>query len=291
MNNIEKDIESMINNQDVSDYFNLGWDTSSNVYQLDQQIKNKYQKYNYPTGILTEIDINTRLKNEYILKDKKFDRDAEELEKYRVFRKGFLRNKGVFYCEGINFISEFELLGYSIFRNITNGAFNGRYCLPICLPNGDVFTWMTYDPSAEYKYMLPKAIGRPELNYFHQGNILGNLESLRNKNTNKIYFSEGMFDAYRIEEQFNSSSVALLGSKLGTNKIKMLKLIKMYTRKELIYVPDIDSAGLSNQLIKNPIWDDVFNYSKEFGTKCKDIDLYFREKIIKERGGDINNGK
>ncbi len=291
MNNIEKDIEPMINNQDVSDYFNLGWDTSSNVYQLDQQIKNKYQKYNYPTDILTEIDINTRLKNEYILKDKKFDRDAEELEKYRVFRKGFLRNKGVFYCEGINFISEFELLGYSIFRNITNGAFNGRYCLPICLPNGDVFTWMTYDPSAEYKYMMPKAIGRPELNYFHQGNILGNLESLRNKNTNKIYFSEGMFDAYRIEEQFNSSSVALLGSKLGTNKLKMLKLIKMYTRKELIYVPDIDSAGLSNQLIKNPIWDDVFNYSKEFNTKCKDIDLYFREKIIKEHEGDTNNGK
>ena len=291
MNNIEKDIESMINNQDVSDYFNLGWDTSSNVYQLDNKIKNKYQKYNYPMDILTEIDINTRLKNEYILKDKKFDRDEKKKKKYRVFRKGFLRNKGVFYCEGINFISEFELLGYSIFRNITNGAFNGRYCLPICLPNGDVFTWMTYDPSAEYKYMMPKAIGRPELNYFHQGNILGNLESLRNKNTNKIYFSEGMFDAYRIEEQFNSSSVALLGSKLGINKIKMLKLIKMYTRKELIYVPDIDSAGLSNQLIKNPIWDDVFNYSKEFNTKCKDIDLYFREKIIKGRGGDINNGK
>lgn len=260
-------------NDILKDYINL--DT---VNIEDEIIDIKFDNYKFPQNILREININTKLRD-YIKKTPKYEQDANELETFRVFRKGFLRNKGIFYCEGIQFMNEFDLLQTGTFKYITNGAFNGRYCLPICLPNGYVFTWMTYDPNGRYKYMLPKALERPDINYFHQGQLLGNLESINEyPDSTRIYFCEGMFDAYRVNEQFNSPGIALLGSALGKEKLDMLRIIKKHTNKVFVYIPDIDTAGLKGSLIENDIWDEIMNFSKEFNTDAKDLDQYFRFK-------------
>lgn len=260
-------------NDVLSEYLDLN---KLETFNISEEFKYKYKNFNFPVEILVELEINTRLRDEYILKNPKFDRDSDELEKFRRFESGFLRKKGIFYCEGVNFANEFKPLQYSTFVHITNGAFTGRYCLPLCLPNGDVFTWMTYDPNSGNKYMIPKAIGRDDLNYYHQGNILGNLESIKEYNSNRIFFCEGLFDAYRINEQFHEPAVAMLGSSLGSYKKKLLDTLKERTRKQFVYVPDFDEAGLVNELIEYKLWDDIFNYSKEYNTKAKDIDQYFR---------------
>lgn len=260
-------------NSVLSDYIDIN---KLDTFNLSEEYKQRYKNFNFPVEILEELEINTRLRDEYVLKNTKFKRDSDELEKFRRFKPGFLRNKGIFYCEGVNFANEFKLLQYSTFVSITNGAFNGRYCLPLCLPNGDVFTWMTYDPNSGNKYMIPKAIDRNDINYYHQGNILGNLESINEYESNRIFFCEGLFDAYRINEQFNEPAVAMLGSNLGSYKKKLLETIKRRTKKQLVYVPDFDKAGLANNLIEYSLWDSIFNYNKIYGTNAKDIDQYFR---------------
>lgn len=43
MEDINKNINDIIDDRSLSEYFNLGWDSNSNLYQLDEKIRNKYK--------------------------------------------------------------------------------------------------------------------------------------------------------------------------------------------------------------------------------------------------------
>lgn len=241
---------------------------------IDTVIYNDMEIYNEVDKVIAEDELNTRAVN--------------ELAAFRVFKPDFLLKKHIVCADGLGLLQRQKIFKYSSLAMTDNNFLTNKYLLPIRLPNGLVFTYMSYDPNADInRYTMPSVKNNLRYSYAHQGSMLGNLESL-NIGGNEIYCAEGFFDAYRLEESMGVPGIALLGSNLTKTKYRILREIKKKTGKRLIYVPDIDAnkAGTGNKLIGSDIWDNIFNFNLEFNTDkvYKDIDQYFREQA--EKSGD-----
>lgn len=248
--------------------------------------------------VVRNIELNTTLKKE-LIETGENEETAWELEDYRMFPRNFLQRKGVFFCENIAWLTgRYSYMVQSDIFQITNGTYTGRYMLPICLPNGDVFTHMGYCPPTvdreigERKYEMGSVEG-----WINQGNLVGNLESLSTYPDKKIiYIAEGMMDAYRLECVYESPALAILGSRLTPAKRAILQYLKDdgYT---LIYIPDEDKSGLNNFLLKEPLIDNIYrikipSYLKGSVETCKDFDILVKEiyiKYIQEHAAEISS--
>lgn len=200
--------------------------------------------------------------------------DAAELEDYRMFPRGFMQKRGVFYCPNVSdLIPHYEILKHSDIYQITNDTYEERYMLPICLPNGHVFTHMGYCPPVVDNNAFKYILGNVE--WIDQGNLLGHLESLRMYPGKTIYVCEGMMDAYRLSDIFNAPAIALLGANLSKTKRALLSMLKAdgYT---LIYVPDEDQAGLNKKILEDPFFSNIIRIDKN----TKDFDILAKTRYI-----------
>lgn len=235
--------------------------------------------------IVKNIEINTIVKNDMISSGFNIG-DSTELEDYRMFPRGFMQQRGVFYCPNIaDLIPYYEILRYTDIYQITNDTYEERYMLPICLPNGHVFTHMGYCPpvvdASAFKYIMGN------VPWVDQGNLIGHLESLSlYPNSKVIYVCEGMMDAYRLSDLFQSPALAILGANLTATKRGILSML-VAQGYSLIYVPDMDGAGLNNHLINDPLFSNLIQIDKD----TKDIDLMVKTyyfKYIEEHYHELN---
>lgn len=236
--------------------------------------------------VLKDIEVLTDF-IKYIKTTDRQHEDSKELADYRLIDHNLLQRRGIIYSEDeIDLMKLYPKLGKTSIRFTTNDTYRGRYLLPICLPDGRVFSFMSYthDISQGFKYLVPKFNGKV-LNWVKQGNILGNMESLSDPllvfQPHTLFVTEGFFDAYRVNAELKAKSVALLGSHMTKSKKKILYSLKN-TGLKLIYVPDMDKVGLEGSLIHLPIWDGVLSYVKYGNPKLKletnewlDIDDFF----------------
>lgn len=248
-------------------------------YIISKEFLDKYK--NYPHRVVKDIEIFSKLAKK-METDTRAISDADELERYRQLPKGSLRNRGIFYSEGLELVDIYPELKQSTFTETINNVYLGRYMLPMKLPNGDVFSYMGYAPKSETdKYEVPKISQNRERNIFKQGNMLGNLDSLeRYKDSNEIFIVEGYFDAVHLEVTINKPVIALLGSKVYDTKYALLKSIKEKYNKSFIYVPDFDISGTNKYLLSSNLWDEIYNYNSENTIKeyYNDIDDFIKLK-------------
>ena len=263
-----------------------------NVFEEKKIDKEMYEKYPFINNkdILYDIQQYTKA-NKEVLESDLAKADAADLEWKRGFKAGTLQSRGVFYSDGALALSYFpSLKGTSSILNI---SFIERYQLPIKLPNGDVFTYMGYQPDVvENKYAFPRPVG--DVDWARQSRVLGNLDSLGLYDGNEIYVVEGMMDAYRINEVFKKKSVATLAYKGMSNKINMLMGLKKRGHR-LIAVPDTDITGAKSWMAQNKggLFDKVYDintedpYYEDGKLKIfKDIDEKY--KYIYSKQGDLN---
>lgn len=256
---------------DISKYFEF---TSPNI---KINLSEEYQEYllhdkEYLTPIIHEMELLTYLKEEVIAGNRLENDDIYALENIRVFSKGSLSSRGMFYCESIpTLYAHYDFLSDSMIYATNNDAYTDRYMYPICLPNGTVFTYMGYSYEATRNDTLHK-YEIPQVKYINQRTLLGNMESLSLYEGSVVYVTEGYFDALRINDEWNKKSVCIFGSTLTTRQRNLLYLIKQQGHI-LVYVRDMDEAG--EKICLDPIWDDTFIIPS---TKYKDIDEYVREQ-------------
>ena len=247
--------------------------------QLEKELNNVKSQY--------EKDIILFSKLKEIQKDDATRiQDCKDLAEYRKFPSQFFIDKGIFYYENISFVRENKFLLKSSLTQVMNSPFDGRYLLPICLPNGKVFTYMGYTHvKGEEKYKVPM------LPWISQGSLMGNLESLSKYPDSPIVkICEGMMDAYRIECEEKIPAVANLGSKLTKAKKQGLHYINKILGKTLIYVPDTGASGTKEELLSceyfskidsYPFGGDIDEYYalRRMGiTSKKELELYLKEK-------------
>lgn len=226
------------------------------------------------TFIIKNIEINTIIRDDMV--ETGFNtQDAIELEDYRMFPRGFMQKHGVFYCSNLaEMIPHYELFKHTDIFQITNDTYEDRYMLPICLPNGHVFTHMGYCPpivdSSAFKYIMGN------VPWIDQGNLIGHLESLKMYPDKKtIYVCEGMMDAYRLSDLFQAPSLAILGARLTMTKRAILSML-VEQGYILIYVPDMDSTGMNQRLISDKLFSNLIQIDKS----TKDIDQMVKTRYI-----------
>ena len=247
------------NNFKVNDILNI--DELEKPHILSSEVRNKFPSITHSQA-LKDIELFTKV-IEYILNDELAEKDAHDFEDFRAFRRDFLRERGIFYSEGISTMNRFPVLRNSSMPT-TVDVWDNRYMIPIKLPDGSVFTWMgwTNDPNRP-KYQIPY------LPWIKQGDMLGNLESLYMYEGRDIYVCEGYMDAARINESLEKKSVANLGSNLYKVPRISLKYLKDKGHR-LIYVPDLDETGMG-KVVESDLWDDIVCFDGE-----KDVDKFFR---------------
>lgn len=232
--------------------------------------------YNLTDRVYNDISLYNKLKTS-LSQDRETQSDIKELSKNRLIKSNVLSNKGIFYSRNIiDTMNRFEELRESSLGLITNSSFEERYMLPICLPNGDIFTYLGYDPFPEgrTKYEIPN------LKWVNQSNLIGNLDSIEKYGgTNKLIFVvEGYFDALVINSQWRQRSVCIFGNRLSSKQKSILYLFKQQGY-QLIYIPDIDTAG--EKISKNPYWDKVWNIpNRNSNIQVKDISDYVYSYLI-----------
>lgn len=289
--------ETTPNHQTASDI--LGNFKPDNII-LKKNLSEEYEELLYRDNnllrlIVNDIDYFTRLMDDCI-HDTSVEMVTEisMLENLRVLSKGTLKSSGMFYSESLTtLLRTYPYLRNSSITSIVNNIYDDKHIYPICLPNGKVFTHMSYDTSslmesvttesglAIYdKATAPKYQIASQL-WVQQDSLIANLESLQEYDGVCVYVVEGYFDSKRINDQWGKKSVALLSSSLSRNKLMILKAIKRQGHC-LVYVPDMDEAGTNTKLINNPIWDEVFYIPKVFKDikHYKDIDNYVKFQYL-----------
>lgn len=260
-------MRSLINREEVVDQ-----------YVVSEKYLNKY--IGRPIRVVRDIEIYTNLSDQ-LINCKDAQQDGSELEFYRKLKPGTLTERGIFYSDGVETVKRYNQLKYTSFVATINDAFVGRYLLPIKFPDGDVFSYIGYDPNNEFnKYNVPKISTDRRQNWVRQGNLLGNMDSLeRYKGVKEVFIAEGLFDAYQLENAFHRPALALLGSKIYRNKQALLQYIKNKYKVRYIFVPDFDASGLDHWLINSKLWDGVFNFNKgrRRNEVYQDVDAFLRE--------------
>lgn len=281
LNDIQVDGEDsklVTSKRDISQYLNMEL-VEKNRFKPDMSLLTQYPCIE--EFIIKNIQLNTQLKEELINTEKN-KRDATELEDYRGFPRGFFQKLGVFYSSDISsIVVNFPYMRHTDLFQITNDSYTDRYMLPIDLPNGQVMTHMGYAVPqngfvAEKKYMMAN------IDWIDQGNIIGNLGSFkRHPDTNIVYAAEGMMDAYRLEDVYETPAIALLGSSLTDNKKAILQMIKS-EGYAIIYVPDMDDAGKNEWLLSSNLFDNIMRIpeSSDFKDFDKMVLTYYIDYIL-----------
>lgn len=249
--------------------------------------------------ITYDIEQFTRLKKEIAGADNP-NNDVWALENIRVFSRDSMKSRGIFYSLDVaELASEYTYLRDTTVTSPVNDLlYQDRYIYPLCLPNGDVFCHMGYSPGNLMKQIQIDRgeriiIGLNDMNPFNdakyviskclwinQGSLLGNLESLSLYDGQVVFCVEGYFDALRINDEFKCKSVAMLNSTMTKAKLNMLYQIKRQGHY-LVYVPDLDEAGMS-AIVRHPIWDDIYVIPVKSikNLPVKDIDGYIKSLYL-----------
>ena len=292
--------------QSVSDI--LG-DYKPNTVNIRKNISKEYENLMYKDNdhlrfIASDVELFTKLKED-VTKSDDTENDIWALENLRIFSKDFLKSRGFLYCKDvITLMNKFPYLKDSSVLQNFNDVYEDRYVYPICLPSGKVFTHMGYnverllhslnkvDKNSNYVVSgidveiskLPSKYQIVSHLWVNQMNLIGNMESLGIYDGDIVYCVEGYFDALRINDEFGKKSIAILGSKLTSEKRTILYQLKR-NGCTLVYIPDEDEAGLSD-IINDNIWDYIYRNpihveNRDDNFVVKDVDSYVVNEYLK----------
>lgn len=265
--------DSVLNSNPTNKVDSIGADYKSLLYISDF----------YTKEIVKDIEIYSEYVK-FISTDEENKSDIRNLEKYRSFPNKSLIRRGVSYSEDIPYLYErFDRFKESSLLKITNTAFTQKYLLPIKLPNGNTYTFMGYNPYPDYtgiKYEMPNQ------KWVNQSNLIGNLNSIFEYQSNFVYICEGYFDAITLNEYWNVPSFCIFGSKLTRTQLSVLNTIKTKYKKYYIYVPDSDT--LNSNIVKHKVWDFIWKLPNVKDKTPKDVNDYV-SFYIADDNKDLNN--
>lgn len=253
---------------------------SENKYQKLYNIMNLSQKY-YLNNINTERGINAKkyLNNRGITDDiiKEFSIGVSFNEKDNLYQ--FLKNQN-FEDNDITSLGLINIFGIDIYD-----SFKNRIMIPITNLQNEVvgFTGRIFNNENEAKYINTK-----ETVIFKKSDILFNYYNAKKyiRETNKLIIVEGNMDAIKMSSSGIKNVVALMGTFLSKEQIKIIKKLNC----EIVLLLDNDEAGY-NATIKNgdilleeKIICDVVRLSDS-----KDPDEYIEKNGVKALTDNINS--
>jgi len=114
----------------------------------------------------------------------------------------------------------------------------GRLIFPLCDPNGQV---VGFSARKLKKEQDPKYVNSPETPIFHKGRILYNYHNVKGsaRHEGYVYVLEGFMDVMALDKAGIPNAVALMGTALSSEQIKLLRKLGC----ELRLCLDGDAAG------------------------------------------------
>lgn len=138
----------------------------------------------------------------------------------------------------------------------------GRVIFPLCDPNGQV---VGFSARKLKKEQDPKYINSPETPIFHKGKILYNYHNVKGtaRHDGYVYVLEGFMDVMALDKAGIQSAVALMGTAMSSDQIKLLRKLNCEIRLCLDgdnagqmgmmkIITQLNDSGIPFRLVSNP---------------------------------------
>lgn len=165
--------------------------------------------------------------------------DQEQVKKYKIGYALMDGRKTVEYLIGKGHsLKSIQDIGIALASANAKDGNAGRLIFPLCDPNGQV---VGFSARKLKKEQDPKYVNSPETPIFHKGRILYNYHNVKGsaRHAGYVYVLEGFMDVMALDKAGIPNAVALMGTALSNEQIKLLRRLGC----ELRLCLDGDAAG------------------------------------------------
>lgn len=189
--------------------------------------------------------------------------DEKQIEKYKIGYALQDGRKTVEYLLGHGHsLKSIQDIGIALASANAKDGNAGRVIFPLCDPNGQV---VGFSARKLKKEQDPKYVNSPETPIFHKGRILYNYHNVKGtaRHDGYVYVLEGFMDVMALDKAGISSAVALMGTALSSEQIKLLRKLNCEVRLCLDgdnagqmgmmkMITQLNDSGIPFRLVSNP---------------------------------------
>lgn len=189
--------------------------------------------------------------------------DAKQIEKYKIGYALTDGRKTIEYLLGHGHsLKSIQDIGIALASATAKDANAGRVIFPLCDPNGQI---VGFSARKLRKEQDPKYVNSPETPIFHKGRILYNYHNVKGaaRHDGYVYVLEGFMDVMALDKAGIQSAVALMGTALSSEQIKLLRKLNCEIRLCLDgdnagqmgmmkMITQLNDSGLQFRLVSNP---------------------------------------